>query len=83
MQVPDAAAIAGVDWGDLLLRTAAAAADTGDFRRAVSLAREAVTAIDADRDPSRAALGRRHYVPNTTWGGSSWISEHSRLPRRA
>lgn len=56
MQVPDAAAIAGVDWGDLLLRTAAAAADTGDFRRAVSLAREAVTAIDADRDPSRAAL---------------------------
>ena len=55
-RVPDAASIAGVDWNDLLLRTAAAAADSGDFRRAASLAREAVTAIDADRNPARAAL---------------------------
>ena len=41
--------------GGLLLRAAEAASQSGDFRRAVSLAREAVDTIDATVEPARAA----------------------------
>jgi tetratricopeptide (TPR) repeat protein len=54
-RVPDAAAVAGVDRVELLLRAAEAADQTGEFRRAVGLARAAVEAIDEDADPLRAA----------------------------
>jgi class 3 adenylate cyclase/tetratricopeptide (TPR) repeat protein len=52
---PDPTAVAGVDRADLLLRAAEAASQSGDFRRAVSLAREAVDTIDATAEPTRAA----------------------------
>jgi DNA-binding NarL/FixJ family response regulator len=55
-RVPDAAVVAGADRADLLLRAAAAAGNSGEFGRAVGLAREAVEAIDAADDPPRAAL---------------------------
>lgn len=48
-------AVAAVDRADLLLRAAEAASQWGDFRRAVSLAREAVDTIDATAEPTRAA----------------------------
>jgi ATP/maltotriose-dependent transcriptional regulator MalT len=48
-QVPDAAAVAGMDLVDLELRAAAAASDSGEFRRAVSLARDAVAHADGLR----------------------------------
>jgi class 3 adenylate cyclase/tetratricopeptide (TPR) repeat protein len=51
----DSTAVAGVDRADLLLRAAEAASQSGDFRRAVSLAREAVDTIDATAEPTRAA----------------------------
>jgi DNA-binding CsgD family transcriptional regulator/tetratricopeptide (TPR) repeat protein len=41
-RVPDPASVAGVDLVELDLRAAAAASDSGEFRRAVSLARDAV-----------------------------------------
>jgi DNA-binding NarL/FixJ family response regulator/tetratricopeptide (TPR) repeat protein len=41
-RVPLAAGVAGIDLVDLELRAAAAASDSGEFRRAVSLARDAV-----------------------------------------
>ena len=53
--IPDPTAVAGVDRADLLLRAAEAASQSGDFRRAVSLAREAVDTIDATVEPARAA----------------------------
>jgi DNA-binding NarL/FixJ family response regulator len=55
-RVPDAEVIAGVDRVDLLLRAAEAASQSGELRRAVSLAREAVDAIDTDTEPLRAAF---------------------------
>jgi DNA-binding CsgD family transcriptional regulator/tetratricopeptide (TPR) repeat protein len=55
-QVPDAAAIAGHDHAAILLKAAAAAGNSGEFRRAVTLAREAVAEIDPDEDAGRAAL---------------------------
>jgi DNA-binding NarL/FixJ family response regulator len=55
-RVPDAAALAGVDRAGLLLRAAEAASNSGEFRHAVGLAREAVAAIDAGTDAPRAAL---------------------------
>jgi DNA-binding CsgD family transcriptional regulator len=55
-QVSGAAAVAGVDRAGLLLAAAAAANDSGEFRRATGLAREAVAAIDDGADPLRAAL---------------------------
>jgi class 3 adenylate cyclase/tetratricopeptide (TPR) repeat protein len=53
--IPDPRAVVGVDRVDLLLRAAEAASQSGDVRRAVSLAREAVDTIDADAEPTRAA----------------------------
>jgi DNA-binding NarL/FixJ family response regulator/tetratricopeptide (TPR) repeat protein len=53
--VADASAVVGVDRADLLLRTAMAAGNSGEFRLAVGLARKAVAGIDPDRDPLRAA----------------------------
>ena len=53
--IPDRRPVAGVDRADLLLRAAEAASQSGDFRRAVSLAREAVDTIDATAEPTRAA----------------------------
>jgi class 3 adenylate cyclase/tetratricopeptide (TPR) repeat protein len=53
--IPDPTPVAGVDRVDLLLRAAEAASQSGDLRRAVSLAREAVDTIDATVEPARAA----------------------------
>jgi DNA-binding CsgD family transcriptional regulator/tetratricopeptide (TPR) repeat protein len=55
-RVPDAAAVAGIDRVTLLQRAASAAGNSGEFRRAVGLAKEAVNAIDANDDPLAAAL---------------------------
>jgi hypothetical protein len=55
-RVPEAAAVSGTDQVELRLRGAAAASQSGQFGRAVSLAREAVAGIDAGGDPLRAAL---------------------------
>ncbi len=54
-QVPDAAAVAGMDWVELVLRAAEAANLSGEFRHAIRLAQEAVAAIDAAADPLCAA----------------------------
>jgi len=45
-RVPDPASVAGIDLVDLNLRAAAAASDSGEFRRAVSLARDAVACAE-------------------------------------
>ena len=58
-RVQDAASVAGVDWVDLLLDAADAASISGEFRHAVSQAREAVAAIDAGTDRPRAALAHQ------------------------
>jgi DNA-binding CsgD family transcriptional regulator len=55
-QVPDAAAVAGVDRVEVLVRAAEAASHSGEFRQAVGLAREAVEAVDEDAEPLRAAV---------------------------
>jgi DNA-binding CsgD family transcriptional regulator len=55
-RVADAASVAGLDRVDLLLRAAEAASNCGEFRHAVSIAREAVAAIDARSDRQRATL---------------------------
>ena len=55
-RVPDAAVVAEIDRGPLLLRAAAAAGNSGEFRRAVGLAQEAVKSIDASNDAQSAAL---------------------------
>jgi DNA-binding CsgD family transcriptional regulator len=55
-RVPDAAAVAGVDRVELLVRAAEAANHSGEFRQAVGLAREAVEAVDENAEPLRAAM---------------------------
>jgi DNA-binding NarL/FixJ family response regulator/tetratricopeptide (TPR) repeat protein len=55
-RVPDAEAVAGIDRVEALARAAAAASDSGEFRQAVGLAREAVQAIDETAEPLRAAM---------------------------
>jgi DNA-binding NarL/FixJ family response regulator len=55
-RVPDAAAVAGVDRVEVLVRAAEAADLSGEFRQAVGLAREAVEAVDKDAEPRRAAM---------------------------
>ena len=55
-RVPDADAVAGIDRVEALIRAAAAASDSGEFRQAVGLAREAVAAIDEAAEPLRAAV---------------------------
>ena len=55
-RVPDAAAVAGIDRPELLLRAAQAASDSGEARHAASLAKDAVAAIDAAAAPLRAAV---------------------------
>jgi DNA-binding NarL/FixJ family response regulator len=65
-QVPDSAEVAGIGLPTLLLRAAAAAGNSGEFRRAVGLAQEAVSAIDAGEDPLLSAeaherLGEHQY----------------------
>jgi DNA-binding CsgD family transcriptional regulator len=54
-RVPEAEAVAGIDRVEALTRAAAAASDSGEFRQAVGLAREAVEAIDERAEPLRAA----------------------------
>jgi tetratricopeptide (TPR) repeat protein len=54
-QVPEAAAVAGADRAELLLRAGAAASDSGDRGRAIALAQEAAKQIDATVEPLRAA----------------------------
>jgi len=54
-RVPDAEAVAGIDRVEALIRAAAAASDSGEFRQAVGLTREAVEAIDERAEPLRAA----------------------------
>ena len=54
-RVPAAAAVAGVDRVEVLVRAAEAASHSGEFRQAVGLAREAVAAIDEEAEPLRAA----------------------------
>ena len=74
-RLPDPVVVAGVDQGDLLVRAAEAAADSGESSRAVSLAREAVDAIDADAEPLRAALAHerlgRYLLDACTMEGSA------------
>ncbi len=55
-QVPDAATVANIERPALLLKAATAAGNSGEFRRAVGLAQEAVDAIDATKDPISAGL---------------------------
>ena len=55
-RVPDAAAVAGVDRFEVLVRAGEAANHSGEFRQAVGLAKEAVEALDEDAEPLRAAL---------------------------
>ncbi len=55
-RVPDAAAVAGVDRVDVLVRAAEAASHSGEFRQAVGLVQEAVETIDEDAEPLRAAM---------------------------
>jgi DNA-binding CsgD family transcriptional regulator len=55
-RVPEAAAVAGVDRVEVLVRAAEAANHSGEFRQAVGLAREAVESIDEDAEPLRAAM---------------------------
>jgi DNA-binding CsgD family transcriptional regulator len=47
-RVPDPAEVAGIDLVELELRAAEAASDSGEFRRAVSLARDAVAVAGAE-----------------------------------
>jgi predicted ATPase len=54
-RVPEAEAVAGIDRVEALVRAAAAASDSGEFRQAVGLAKEAVAAIDETAEPLRAA----------------------------
>ncbi|HZD69965.1 MAG TPA: AAA family ATPase, partial [Actinomycetes bacterium] len=54
-RVADPASVAGADRVDLLLRAAEAASNSGEFRRAVSLAREAVAAVEGSTDHGRVA----------------------------
>ena len=54
-RVPDAEAITGVDRTELFTRAADAAGNSAEFRRAVGFARQAVAAIDSERQPLRAA----------------------------
>ena len=54
-KVPDAANVAGVDRIDLLLKAATAAGDSGEFRRAVALAREAAATLEEGHEDLRAA----------------------------
>ena len=54
-RVPDAAAVAGVDRVEVLVRAAEAASHSGEFRQAVGLAEEAVATVDEDAEPLRAA----------------------------
>ena len=53
--MPDAAAVAGVDRTTLLLKSAAAAGNSGEFRHALALARAAVAASEGADDPLLAA----------------------------
>ena len=55
-QVPDAAEVAGIDEAELQLRAAQAASDSGEYRHAATLAKEAVATIDAAAEPLRAAM---------------------------
>jgi ATP/maltotriose-dependent transcriptional regulator MalT len=55
-RVPDAAAVAGVDRVEVLVRAAEAANHSGEFQEAARLTREAVEAIDEDAEPLRAAM---------------------------
>ena len=55
-RVPDAAAVAGVDRVEVLVRAAEAASHSGEFRQAVGLAEEAVATVDEDAEPLRAAM---------------------------
>src|SRR5215211_1894885 len=57
-QVPEAAAMAGADRVDLVLRAAEAASASGASERAVALARQAIAEIDPNVDPLRAARAR-------------------------
>jgi DNA-binding NarL/FixJ family response regulator len=54
-KVPNAISVAGVDRIDLLLKAAAAAGDSGEFRRAVALAQEAAASVEVGHDDLRAA----------------------------
>jgi DNA-binding CsgD family transcriptional regulator/tetratricopeptide (TPR) repeat protein len=54
-RVPDAAAVAGLDRVALLLLAAEAASNSGEFRHAVSLAREAVAEVEGSPDRPRVA----------------------------
>jgi DNA-binding CsgD family transcriptional regulator len=55
-RVPDAAAVAGIDRFELLVRAAEAANHSGEFRQAVGLAKEAIEVVDEDAEPLRAAM---------------------------
>ena len=54
--VPDPGSVTGSDHASLLMKTALAAGNAGEFKHAVALAAQAVEEIDAVKDPARAAL---------------------------
>ena len=82
-QVPEAASVAGSDRPALLLKAAAAAGNSGEFRRAVALAREAVAEIDPETDAPRAALAHERLGEHLYQMGTFMIDEMLDMFRRA
>ena len=74
-RVPEAETVAGMDRAALLLEAATAAGNSGEFRRAVGLAREAVVVLDAENDPQRAALAHVQLGEHLYQSGS--LDEHT------
>jgi DNA-binding CsgD family transcriptional regulator/tetratricopeptide (TPR) repeat protein len=55
-QLSDAQSVAGIDRVTLLLRAAAAAGNSGEFKKAIAFAQEAVKSTDESSDPLGTAL---------------------------
>jgi DNA-binding CsgD family transcriptional regulator/tetratricopeptide (TPR) repeat protein len=79
-QVPKAAAVAGVDRVDLVLRAAEAANAAGASERAVALARQVIAEVDPSLDPLRAARARERLAHHLRAGHEE---EELRLCREA
>ena len=69
----DPTAWLGIDRSDLLMRTADAAYMNGELQRSVEVARDALSSLDADADPRRAA------VCYTMLFRNAWAAGNSRL----
>src|SRR5829696_338863 len=80
-QVPDAAAIAGADRVDLILRAAEVANATGAREQAIALARQAIDELDPSVDPLHAARARERLAHLQVRRGHG--EENLRLCRQA